>query len=174
MFFLRFVCFALCSFSGIQFSLSKYNRYGQVSKARQNKIERIIDSLSKIHHRDLKPRVDQDVEIVETPDPIEIYIVTDETNLLIFEQEVNRYNERNGNVGDPPPIMYEQMSPGDKESFFMHLLLSDESNDIFKQVIFDHATCEEKEVCISMISIREVFIYCLLCAPLITTYIGLM
>ena len=137
-------------YTGIAFKLSKYGRNGNITKSRQQRIENILGSVTEIAHREINADIkqhDEQVQIVEYPDPLEMYVVTDVTNLLIFEQEINMYNERNGYAGDPPPIMYEQMSPNDKQSFYFHIVVSDDSSNIFQQVIFEDPVYEEKEVC---------------------------
>ena len=135
---------------GIKFCLSKFKANGNVSTARQGRIEKIIKCLSEVDHRELRTDVketDEDVEIVEEiPDPMEVYIVTDESNLLIFEQEINRYNLQNTDQGSLPPILYEQMSSDDRQSFYIHIVASDESENIFQQEIYEVPTHEEKEV----------------------------
>ena len=138
------------SYAGITFKLSRYGRNGNITKSRQQRIEKILESVSVIHHREINADIkqhDEQVQIVEYPDPLEMYVVTDETNLLIFEQEINIYNERYGSAGTTPPIMYEQMSYEDKQSFYFHIVVSDDSSNIFQQVIFEDPVYEEKEVC---------------------------
>ena len=76
-------------------------------------------------------------------DPLDVRIVTDETNLLIFEQEVNRYNQNP--YCTMPNVYYEQLPFEECEKFQGFLLTSPEYTDIQQQVIFEDPTYEEKE-----------------------------
>ena len=117
-----------------------------MSQSRQARIQKIVHSLSEINHDDLRERSERSVEIIDEngyEDPLDVRIVTDETNLLIFEQEVNRYNQNP--YCTMPNVYYEQLPFEECEKFQGFLLTSPEYSDIQQQVIFEDPTYEEKE-----------------------------